>query len=409
MTVGPEREKYEGMASLRGSNLRGVRAHNERLVLSLLRINDEMSKAEISRVTGLSAQTISVIVRALESDGLIQRGTPLRGRIGQPSTPLRLARNGVFSLGLKVGHRSLDLVLLDFLGGIRFRITEHHGYPTPDQAVRFACAAIADITGQLSAEERVRIAGLGIAMPFQTWEWWHTLGVPQDALIDWRQRHIGAEIGETTGLSVQVQNDATAACGAELIFGQGNKPRDFFYFYVGYFIGGGIVLNGRLLPGRTGNAGAVGSMLVPDGQGGQVVLLDIASLSVLEKQLIDQGITSEHLWDMPSEWHFPQDLVAQWIDRAARAIAAAADAVVAVYDFEACLIDGWMPVEVRARLVEKVRIYLRDMPANGLTLPMIEAGTIGAHARSLGAASLPLSSRYLLDLQVFASAGMESF
>ncbi|GAB3471534.1 ROK family transcriptional regulator [Azotobacter salinestris] len=405
MTIVPEGVEHDGMGGLRGSNLRGVRAHNERLVLSLLRSRGEMTKAELTRVTGLSAQTVSVIMRALEDDGLICRGQPLRGRIGQPSVPLGLAREGAFSLGLKVGHRSLDLVLVDFLGGIRSRVTERHHYPTPDAVVRFANSAVADILSQIGAEERARIAGLGIAMPFQIWDWWRTLGVPEEALIDWRERNIGAEIGAATGFPVYVQNDATAACGAELLFGHGHTPRDFLYFYVGYFIGGGIVLNGSLVPGRTGNAGAIGSMPVPDGRGGQAVLLDIASLSVLERTLGAADEAADRLWDTPSEWHFPQALVEAWADEAARAIAAASAAAAAVYDFEACLVDGWMPVRIRTLLVERVRVHLAEIPASGIRLPLIEAGTIGAHARSLGAASLPLSARFLLDLQAFASAG----
>ena len=56
--------------------------------------------------------------------------------------------------------------------------------------------------------------------------------------------------------------DATAACGAELILGNPGHYQDFLYFFLGSFIGGGIVLDGSLYPGRTGNAGALGSMPV---------------------------------------------------------------------------------------------------------------------------------------------------
>ncbi len=55
----------------------------------------------------------------------------------------------------------------------------------------------------------------------------------------------------------------TAACGAELVFGQTKDVNDFVYFYIGSFIGGGIVINGSLYAGRSGNAGALGSMPVP--------------------------------------------------------------------------------------------------------------------------------------------------
>ena len=71
-----------------GSNQSGMRARNERLVLSILRRQGALPKAEIARKTGLSAQTVSVIMRALEQDGLLEKGEKQRGKVGQPSIPM---------------------------------------------------------------------------------------------------------------------------------------------------------------------------------------------------------------------------------------------------------------------------------------------------------------------------------
>ena len=65
----------------RGSNQAAVRAYNERLVLSLVRRFGSLAKADIARSTGLSAQTVSVIMRSLEEDGLLLRGEPVRGKV----------------------------------------------------------------------------------------------------------------------------------------------------------------------------------------------------------------------------------------------------------------------------------------------------------------------------------------
>ena len=62
-----------------GANQVRVRAYNERLVMSLVRRHGSLSKAEIARRSGLSAQTVTVIMRALEAEGLLMRGTPMRG------------------------------------------------------------------------------------------------------------------------------------------------------------------------------------------------------------------------------------------------------------------------------------------------------------------------------------------
>ena len=69
----------------RGTNQLGVRLYNERLVLSLIRQHKSLPKADIARLTGLSPQTISLIMNQLTKDGLLLKGRPLRGRVGQPS------------------------------------------------------------------------------------------------------------------------------------------------------------------------------------------------------------------------------------------------------------------------------------------------------------------------------------
>ena len=113
----PERNNSDA-AGLRGSNQSDMRDHNERLVLSLVRRFAALAKSDIARMTGLSAQTVSVIMRKLEQDGLLTRGERVRGKVGQPSVPMSIAADGAFFYGLKVGRRSADLVLTDFLGRI---------------------------------------------------------------------------------------------------------------------------------------------------------------------------------------------------------------------------------------------------------------------------------------------------
>ena len=65
----------------RGTTQSGVRLYNERLVLSLIRKHGSLPKAEIAKLTGLSAQTVSVIVRQLEADGLVLKEKPQRGKV----------------------------------------------------------------------------------------------------------------------------------------------------------------------------------------------------------------------------------------------------------------------------------------------------------------------------------------
>jgi predicted NBD/HSP70 family sugar kinase len=384
-------------AGLRGSNQSGMRAHNERLVLSLVRRDGALAKSDIARMTGLSAQTVSVIMRGLEADGLLQRGEPIRGRIGQPSVPMSLAADGAFFYGLKIGRRSVDLALVNLLGQpVGFR-RQTYAYPTPAAVVRFVQDALPHLRGTLTPDRRGRIGGLGIAMPFQLWNWAQFIASPPGVLDAWRDRDIAAELAALCDLPVYVQNDATAACGAELVFGTGERPSDFLYFYVGFFIGGGLVLNQRLFTGRTGNAAGVGPMPVPGPDGRSHRLMTVASLSTLSDAMTDAGEAADELWASPEGWQISAPVLSGWIAGAAEGLAGAILSAATLVEIDAVMIDGWMPAAVRARLVTETQLAFARLDLSGVTPPLIREGTVGPQARTLGGAAIPLAQRFLVD------------
>lgn len=396
-------ESTAGAATVfvRGSNQSGMRAFNERLVLSLVREHGELAKAQITHMTGLSAQTVSVIMRALEADGLLKKGAPVRGKVGQPSVPMSLCHDGAYFFGLQVGRRSLEVIMTDFLGRVEQRMRMNYSHPTPDGVVEMANEAVGAILEKLLPEQRARVAGLGVALPFQLWDWAALLGVDPADMSAWRDRNIGAEIATHWDFPVFLCNDASAACGAELVFGTQNKPRDFLYFFVGFFVGGGLVLDNALFTGRSGNAGALGSTPITGADGVRCQLVDVASLATLETAHMARGGDGDMIWSYPEVWDVSEDALNQWLGDAADGIAQAIMSSACVVDLQCALIDGWMPAEVRAALVERTASRLAHHQLAGVETPEIHEGTIGRDARSLGAASLPLSERFLVNRNAF--------
>lgn len=388
----------------RGTNQAGMRAANERLVLSLVRQNGALSKTEIARMTSLSTQTVSVIMRSLEQDHLLRRGEPQRGRVGQPSVPLSLDPDGAYFIGVKVGRRSVEVVLVDFAGSLRHRTVATYPFPEPATTIARIRQEVA-VCQRLLGAMAGRIAGLGLAVPFELWTWAEEIGAPAAAMAPWRTTDLRAEIAAGLPFPVYLQNDATAACGAELAFGGNSDLRDFLYLYVGAFIGGGLVLDGGLFAGRTGNAAALGSMPVLNGAGGTEQLIKCASLVVLERRLRAAGRNADTLYDPAANWEAHRPELDQWLAGASAGIAQAIAAGLALIDFEAAVIDGAMPAPVLQRLVAGVAAALDQLDLAGLHRPELRTGTIGPIARALGGASLPLFDRYLLDQHARAVSG----
>jgi predicted NBD/HSP70 family sugar kinase len=303
---------------------------------------------------------------------------------------------------MKIGRRSADLMLLDLAGGVRGTMRYAYRYPTPTDTMRLFSEGFDIITRDLTPAQASRICGVGIAAPFEIWNWEGEVGAPHDVLEAWRGFDIKEEIAKTFSGPVYLCNDATAACAAELTFGIGSRYRDYVYFFVGSFIGGGIVLNGSLFQGRNGNAGALGSMAVPapEGKSRTQQLIRSASLYVLEKKLAAQHLDPMLLWQNGSGWANFGEPLDEWIDEAAEAIATAAISTVAVIDCEAVIIDGAMPPAVRQRLVAATQAKLGALDRQGLTPFTIVEGTIGGDARVMGGASVPLLSNFAIDRDV---------
>jgi predicted NBD/HSP70 family sugar kinase len=392
-----------GLASAnisRGTHQPGLRAYHARLLLSLIRRYGSLPKAEIARRTGLSPQTVSVIMRGLEADGLVTKEKPQRGKVGQPLVPFSLNPDGAYFIGLKIGRRSGDLILLDLSGQVRAKIHQPYAFPTPDELSSFVKGSLDRLVSPLNAENRHRIAGLGMAVPFELWNWEEEAGAPQSSLDAWRGVDVQKEIESLCPWPVHFCNDATAACAGELVFGIGAHYGDYIYFFVSYFIGGGVVLDGHLFPGRSGYAGALGSLPVPDGKGGMQQLIRAASIYVLERSLSEAGCDPAILWQSPDDWGEIGDLLDQWIDASAHSLAYAIAASTSVIDFSTIIIDGAFPAAVREKLVEAVRRKIDVVDTRGLAPFEIISGTIGSDARAMGAASLPLLANYAIDRDV---------
>ena len=280
----------------RGSNQGGMRQFNERVVLQAIRLQGSCPKAEIARLTHLTAQTVQIIIARLEADELVRKLAPVRGKVGQPSVPMALNPDGAFSIGVKIGRRSMDMLLVDFTGQVRERLSLDYPFPDPDTLFIEIGTRLRQLRKALKPALRERLHGIGVAAPLSLGGWNELLGIAPELAAKWHgidMRERMAALGATAGLPVEFVKDTAAACVAELVAGRGRSIRSFLYVFVDTFIGGGLVLDSHLSGGVTGNAGAVGSL--PMGLGNRAArppeqLLNIASLWNLEALYAKAGV-----------------------------------------------------------------------------------------------------------------------
>jgi predicted NBD/HSP70 family sugar kinase len=390
-----------------GSNQVGMRQFNERIVLQAIRLHGPLPKADVGRLTRLSMQTVSMIVERLIDDGLLEKQARVRGRIGQPSVPIALRAEGAYTIGVKVGRRSLDVLAMDFLGRVCCREVLDYAYPDPRTLFPALENKLARVNEALGTR-RESVVGVGVAAPLWLGGWRDFLGAPPDALDAWNDIDIRARIAALTGLPVEFAKDTTAACAAELVMGQGRGIHNFLYLFVGTFIGGGLVIDGRLHGGPHDNAGAVGSIpLATGGRHPARQLLHAASGFVLEKLYTDAGAPAAAAHDHRALSADLWRLTEQWLDTACPAIAGALTNAAALLDLEAVVIDGEVDRQLVREIIRRTERVLDRFEWEGIVRPQLLEGTIGADARAMGAAIMPLYAHFAPVHELFLKPATE--
>ncbi|WP_244433723.1 ROK family transcriptional regulator [Azospirillum sp. B506] len=402
---------------MRGGDTTGLRAYNERLVMHALLQAGMLSKAEIARETGLSGQAASVIVNRLLEDGLLVKLDKVRGQVGQPSTPIAPNPEGAYALGVKIGRRSVEAILINLLGEELGASRVRYDAPLPEPTISTAIAQAVGLLAHLPPAARARVVGLGVAMPDEIHAWSAELGLAPGALDGWRDADIGGAFARETGLPVTLYNDAAAACAAEMIAGHAITSRSALYIYLGTFIGGGVVLDGRLYRGEQGNAGAIGSMPTgptaptgPDGRGerpGQ--LIHAASIFLLERDLEAAGIDPSAALSaaLPDGSGGRADAIFDaWAETACAELSRAVVSALSVIDFQEVVVDGFLPPFWRDRFTQRLSAAVERFNRSGLKAAPVMAGSIGPMARVLGAAMLPLKARFSPDTDLLVRSGM---
>lgn len=373
------------------------RSQNERLVLSVIKKAGGLPSAEIAKLVGLSAQSASVITRSLEADGLIVKGARQRGKVGKPLTPFMLNKDGVYSIGLRIGRRSADMVLLDFCGTVRQHLRTTYPYPTPDQIMGFARTSTAAFLSAVGPNGRTRVAGIGVGAPFELWNWLDVTSTPKDEMMAWESFEFHTAFAEFTDLPVTVGNDSSMACSGEHAFGVGVSYSDFIYFYVGSLMGGGIVLGDRLLTGRNGNAAAFGSLPIRAQDGSWQQLNAHGSVVQLEDAVEARHPGQSLRLLQAPEWEGFDDLLDAWLTHTAESLAYAAITVGATLDMSDVIVDCSAPDAVRAELVTRMNRVAETADTRGLTRPTVHAGRLGPMAGALGAGYEPIVSKLFVE------------
>ncbi|HYJ76422.1 MAG TPA: ROK family protein [Kineosporiaceae bacterium] len=236
-------------------------ARNARLIAEAILDGGAVSRAQLSRSTGLSKPTVSIAIAALQRDGVIREVGRTSGHPGATAVLYDVAPDAGTALAVDVGRRLIRACVTDLAGRRLAERTE----PTRGTSAAVLAAQLVALAADLVAESGVRGTAL-VAV---------TVGVPGVVAPDGGRVRLArslpglqrgepaAALREALGVPVELANDVNLAATAELAFGHGRRAPDFAFLSVGTGIGLALVLDGRLRSGATRSAGEIGYLPVP--------------------------------------------------------------------------------------------------------------------------------------------------
>ncbi len=355
---------------------------NAARVLRIVHEGGPVTRAELTRRTGLNRSTVLALVGELVEQGLVHEGFPAPGTaggdrpaagVGRPSAVVRASADVVAAaVTVEIDAVAVALVALD--GTVRDRLVE------PQPAVPGAAAAIdavARVLGVLRdrADPTIRLVGVGVAVPgiVRVED-----GVVRDAPhLGWRDEPFAGPLAGRLGLPVRAANDANLGAWAERLYGSARGVDDLVYLNGGASgIGGGIVSAGRPFSGADGYAGELGHTFVA----ANGIRCHCGAVGCLETEASRAALTAvtgtapDDLDALASALAAGGADVAHVVDRQVAALATAIRNAIHTVDPEVVVLGGFLGVllghvgdrvedDVRAQTMAAMTDRLRIVPA----------------------------------------------
>jgi predicted NBD/HSP70 family sugar kinase len=236
------------------------RANLER-VLRAVRMAGSLTQAEIARTTGLSAATVSNIVRELKEVGTVVVTPTSSG--GRRARSVSLSADAGIVVGVDFGHSHLRVAV----GNLAHRVLAEESEPidtdaSADQGFGRAETLVARLLEQTGFRtDKVIGVGLGVPGPIDG----ETGALGSTAILPgWTGIAPGRELSSRLGMPVYVDNDANLGALGELVWGAGRGLSDLAYIKVASGVGAGLVISGQIYRGPGGTAGEIGHITLDE-------------------------------------------------------------------------------------------------------------------------------------------------
>ncbi len=236
-----------------------ARDANRAAIFATILTKGPLSRSDIARETGLSAATVSKVVKPLVDERYVSELAEISGIPGRPSVPVEVNATRATAIGFKLTASELTGVAVDLKANVLAQATRRLRSTDPEQVV----SAIATLCEQLTRKVKDQSGppmGIGIGIGGHVSPDGRV--VKYATFLGWKALPLADLVEAATGLDTVVENDVDSLALTEQWFGMGKGVANFALVTVGAGVGSAFVVNDGLLHGTSGLAGELGHLTI---------------------------------------------------------------------------------------------------------------------------------------------------
>jgi predicted NBD/HSP70 family sugar kinase len=388
------------MRDRKPGTVRDLRRENRAAVLWSLYLGQPRSRHELSAATGLSAASVTNVVRELIGEGIVVETGLAEPVGGRPRTMLGMNPEYGYVIGVDIGETRTRVELFDLTMAGRAkaeypldRVAEHDADVVVGQIVAGLGTVLAD-----SGIDEAAVLGVGVGVPGIIERGPEVLVHGQT--YGWDAVPLGRLLRAHTGLPLRFDNGAKTMGQAELWFGAGRGARNAVMILLGSGVGASLISGGATYQGATSSAAELGHVTVAVGGrkcrcGAEGCLEAYAgAAAILERYgqpmaAEDQELALADLIDAART----SPRAAAVLDEAARYLGAGLGTAINLFNPERVILGGWAGLQLGARLLPEIRDSAKQHSLrHPYAATSIELGQLGPGAVARGAATLPMET-----------------
>lgn len=379
------------------------RKFSQRSVMEAIVQGGPISRASISKQTGLSKQTISEIVRGLEEEGWIQETGRTSGHVGRTAVTYELVCDAAYIIAIDLGGTKVRVAITD----LACQIFAEDTAPIDPRGGRFVVEQIAAMVFEAAdrqqiSREKIRLAVVGVpGAPCS--DTGRVLLAPNIAGFD--AMDVGRSFEEMLGFGAMLENDVNLAVLGENWLGQGQGIDNLAYVALGTGVGSGLMVGGHLVRGASNAAGEMGFLPL----GADPFEAESLRIGAFERAVASHGMAERYAALSGKSVAVPAifanaeagDAAAiAVLDETGRFLASGVAAIAAIANPEKVILGG--SIGLRPEMLARVKTFLPQCfpyPVN------VETGKLGSRAAIIGAAAIGLGQLHNTLFGVDAPSG----